>query len=419
MRIFLCGGGDGSQTTNTYNKLNEIIDHTKPLLYIPLAMESDKYSSCYEWITNELKDINIPSIEMIYQASEITNKNLEDYCAIFIGGGNTFKLLKDLKISGAYEKIQEFINNNGIIFGGSAGAIIFGKNLKSCALDDDNAVNLKDISGYDVLNGYSILCHYTNRTKEKDAESKEYLLNLSKEEKVVALPEEDTIYVNDDNIEVIGNRPYYIFDKSAITEKNPKLPELQFEVIEEQTRKCVRVMDGTKSNAGGFEYKLDEINISNNWNPNETEPDKMGGFNFGSEDKILRWLHRGDTIYDVIVPEDAEVVLCNEEKGIWRANKIIVTNPRIITDEVVMELYKKTTLSNKVLAQCLQTLLWRNRLEISKYIVRDRVNKENVDEFIKEFEDYNKKEEKFNYDELGEDSKTIYDMLNEIRGKDI
>ena len=45
--------------------------------------------------------------------------------------------------------------------------------------------------------------------------------------------------------------------------------------------------------------------------------------------------------------------------------------PRKITDEVVMELYKKTTLS---------------------------------------------KHEKFNYDELGEDSKIIYDMLDKIRG---
>lgn len=181
--------------------------------------------------------------------------------------------------------------------------------------------------------------------------------------------------------------------------------------------KYVRVMDGTKSNAGGFEYKLDKINISNNWNPNEIEPEKMGGFNFGSEDKILRWLHRGDTIYDVIVPEVAEIVLCSEEKGVWRANKIIVTNPRQITDELVIELYKKTTLTNKVLAQCLQTFLWKNRIEISKYIIRDRVNKENVDEFIKEFEDFNKKTEKFNYNELGEDSKIIYNMLNKIRGE--
>ena len=180
-------------------------------------------------------------------------------------------------------------------------------------------------------------------------------------------------------------------------------------------KKFVRVMDGVKSNAGDFEYKLDEINISNNWNPTTFDPAIMGGFNFGSKDKILRWLHRGDTIYDVIVPEDAEIILCDKEKGIWRANKIIVTNPQIITNEMAIKLYKKTTLTNKILAQCLQTLLWKNRIEVSKFIINDRVNKENVEEFIFEFENYTKKSEKFNYDELGKDSKIIYDMLKTIK----
>ena len=72
-------------------------------------------------------------------------------------------------------------------------------------------------------------------------------------------------------------------------------------------------MDGLKSNAGEFSYKLDEINVADKWDPSTKEPEKMGGFNFSSEDKILRWLHRGDTIYDVIIPEDAEIILCNEE----------------------------------------------------------------------------------------------------------
>lgn len=178
--------------------------------------------------------------------------------------------------------------------------------------------------------------------------------------------------------------------------------------------KFVRVMDGLKSNAGDFEYKIDEINIANKWNPKTLDPKEMGGFNFGTEDKILRWLHRGDTIYDVKIPNDAEVILCNEEKGIYRANKIIVTNPRPITDDLVIELYKISTLSDKVIAQCLQTLLWKNRLEISKFIINDRVNKENVGEFIKEFENYCV-DGKFNYDKLSEKSKIIYDMLLNIK----
>ncbi len=149
--------------------------------------------------------------------------------------------------------------------------------------------------------------------------------------------------------------------------------------------KYVRVMDGLKSNAGGFEYKLDEVNIASKWNPNTIDPEEMGGFNFSTEDKILRWLHRGDTLYDVIIPPDTEVVNVNDEKGLFRSNKIIVTNPRKITDEMVLDLYKKSKLSNKVFAQCLKPLIWKNRLEIAKYAIKDRVSKDNVNEIYEEF----------------------------------
>lgn len=174
--------------------------------------------------------------------------------------------------------------------------------------------------------------------------------------------------------------------------------------------KYVRVMDGLKSNAGGFNYKLDEINISDKWDTSTLDPEKMGGFNFGTEDKILRWLHRGDTIYDVIVPDDAEVILCDEEKGIYRSNKIIVTNPRTITDELVLELYKKTTLSDKIIAQCLVTLLWKKRKEISKFIINDRVNKDNIDNILNEFTTY-AGEDNLN----SESGKEIYNLLIKIK----
>ena len=178
--------------------------------------------------------------------------------------------------------------------------------------------------------------------------------------------------------------------------------------------KYVRVMDGAKSNAGGFEYKLDEVNIAKLWNPSTMESDKMGGFNFGTEDKILRWLHRGDTIYDVDIPNDAIVILCDESKGVYRSNKIIVSNPKKITDDLVLDLYKKTTLSNKILADCLVTLIWKDRIKISKYIINDRVNKNNVDEFYTEFMNYFSKNN-FESDELKAKCKELEDMLLKIK----
>lgn len=220
MKIFLNGGGDGAQTAEARKRFNQIIDHKKPLLYIPLAMESDMYDSCFEWISGEMRDIDIPAIEMVRSAKELAAKNYGDYCALFFGGGNTFKLLSDLKTSGAFKKIHEYIENDGVIFGGSAGAIIFGESLEACKLDDDNNVALENISGFNVLGGISLLCHYTNVPSKKDKERKAYLLKLSKRMKIIALPEEDTIFINGDTIEAIGAKPYYYFENGTITEKH-------------------------------------------------------------------------------------------------------------------------------------------------------------------------------------------------------
>ena len=85
---------------------------------------------------------------------------------------------------------------------------------------DANDVNLEDTKGFDVLNGKSIFAHYTNeKTPEAHERFKQYLLDysLSKEE-VIALPEEDTIFIDDDGIVILGNRPYYKF-KNGIENK--------------------------------------------------------------------------------------------------------------------------------------------------------------------------------------------------------
>lgn len=219
MKVFMCGGGADVQTVEANKRLNEVIDHAKPCLYIPLAMRADMHDSCYEWIQGELKDVNIPYIDMVRTTEELAAKNMEDYSFIFIGGGNTFKLLSDLKTCGAFEKLRTYLKNGGVAFGGSAGAIIFGKDLEACKLDDTNDVNLEDTAGMDVLNGISILCHYTNKTAEKDEESKQYLLEISNHRKVIALPEEVTLFVNDDVVEVIGDRAYYYFENGEMLEK--------------------------------------------------------------------------------------------------------------------------------------------------------------------------------------------------------
>lgn len=91
--------------------------------------------------------------------------------------------------------------------------------------------------------------------------------------------------------------------------------------------KFIKVMFGTASRAGsGFEYKIDKVNETDNWHPETKDSKDIGGFNFSVEEKILRWLVRGDTLYDVIIPENTEVYDCESPSaphGVFRSNKMV------------------------------------------------------------------------------------------------
>ena len=185
--------------------------------------------------------------------------------------------------------------------------------------------------------------------------------------------------------------------------------------------KYVKVVDGTISNANGYEYKIGEINIAPDWNPKAINPENFGGFNYSREDKILRWLHRGDTIYDVEVPLDAETVeICSPScpNGVFRSNKIIIKNPKPITDDIAIELYKKSDLPEETYYKCIVVLLFRNHIKAIKYIINDRINKNNVEAAIKEFETYISKtvfnNDKFEYEKLWDEAKEVYDILKEM-----
>lgn len=90
MTLFLNGGGCGEQVKESYALLKQKVDTNKPLLYIPLAMEKEKYPSCLEWISGELADFHFPKIDMITSAEELCAKNLAHYAALFIGGFPVF-----------------------------------------------------------------------------------------------------------------------------------------------------------------------------------------------------------------------------------------------------------------------------------------------------------------------------------------
>ena len=208
MSLFLCGGGSGKKIMQALSEFSKKVDKSKPILYIPLAMDESKYSSCYNWFVEEIKIMNLTKFEMVESSLELSKKNFSNYGAIFIGGGNTYKLLNEIKQNSNYEKICKFLNDGGIIFGGSAGAIIFGNDINCCLLDDKNDINLQDTKGFNMLNNYSILCHLESENFKRNCK---YLEEYSKKYKLLYLPEEDVILIENKKICIIGNKKYIIF----------------------------------------------------------------------------------------------------------------------------------------------------------------------------------------------------------------
>ena len=159
--------------------------------------------------------------------------------------------------------------------------------------------------------------------------------------------------------------------------------------------KYVRVMDKDVSNASGKKFKIGEVNISTEWDPNAKTLDAIKGINFSTDESIIRWIRRGDTLYDVELPRDAEVIKCPgtfTPDGIYRTNKIIVKNPVPLTEEVVMDLYKKSNIPEKTYHDVLAILAIRGFEKVCMELIKDKVNKDTIDEFLEDYIEFGEKD---------------------------
>ena len=161
--------------------------------------------------------------------------------------------------------------------------------------------------------------------------------------------------------------------------------------------KYVKVMFGTTSGANkNFEYKINEVNVSNNWNPTAKSGKEFGGYNYCEENCVIRWLHRGDTIYDVEIPEDAESIKIDGATTLYRANKIIIKNPRKVTDDMALEFYKISKIPEKSYYKALGAVALMDYRKTAQAILKDKVNKDNIDFYLSEWNDFTSKHNRKN-----------------------
>ena len=108
-----------------------------------------------------------------------------DFDVIYVGGGNTFSMLKTMRDTGFDKEIIRNVRNGALYIGGSAGAHIASKNVEHVQAFDENEVGLCDFSGLGLFDGIFI-CHYCEERKpyfeKAKCENKYRVFTLSDDE---------------------------------------------------------------------------------------------------------------------------------------------------------------------------------------------------------------------------------------------
>jgi dipeptidase E len=213
-KIYLGGGGDEK---DAFAAEDNFFKDVNSVLYIPLAWANEDFESCLNWFTDLVKAHHEIEIRML---TDVTQEiDLSKFDGVYIGGGNTFKLLKKLKESKLGKKLINFYESGGKIFGGSAGAIIWGKTINIstiCKDADRNIVKLKDLTGFAKVGKYDIQCHFESNQIN---EHKKYIRDFGNE--VIAIPEESALIVEGNKCKVIGEKSISIITSEEVTQFSP------------------------------------------------------------------------------------------------------------------------------------------------------------------------------------------------------
>lgn len=208
--IILSGGGDVEVSFKLDERYFFLLRNNVKILYIPIALDRSAagFEACYDWfltlISNHAKEKDI-DFTMLLENDKVPDFSLFD--SIYIGGGNTYKLLDYIYRKNIGINIIKYIKGGGIVYGGSAGAIILGKDIRTTKEEYDK--NYSNSNGLNLLGGKSVICHYIDSL---DQEIFEIVKKINSE--IIALPENAGIILSSNNkiVEIVGD--VFIFDEN-------------------------------------------------------------------------------------------------------------------------------------------------------------------------------------------------------------
>ncbi len=151
---------------------------------------------------------------------------------------------------------------------------------------------------------------------------------------------------------------------------------------------------------------------------NATERNEIGGLYVSTPEFVLRWLIRGDTLCEVKIPEDAKIYRTSSVNGIYIAEKIILTNPVSIDDDLAMKLYLGSKLPEEAYPKAMIACAICGHINTALKICEDKVNKSNIEMVLKDVYEFCERRDREYWTNTYEldTVKILREKLNNIKG---
>ena len=210
-KIALAGGGSAKDSRLIDEVFASWITPTRKILYLPLALRGMRpFNECLTWIKATFLPLNITNIEMWTDLSEHQGDELFEFAALYIGGGNTYSLLAQVVESGFDRYLIEYASQGGVIYGGSAGAALLGKDIRTVSHIDHNTIGLNETKGLNLANDFAVWVHYQPQDDELI-----YEYQGQYDQSVLAMSERAGVILDNSGMYSVGFESAYQFDKQG------------------------------------------------------------------------------------------------------------------------------------------------------------------------------------------------------------
>lgn len=160
--LFLSGGG-GAEDSRLLDVAFAAAVGSGPLWYWPVAMEPTgrNYAAALDWLNTVFAPLGVVDIELWDGAGgETPASRLSDFRGVYIGGGNTYRLLSVLRRHDLLPALRRFVEDGGAVYGGSAGAALLGADIGTIAHLDEDISGGADTRGLGLVAGHGVFVHH-------------------------------------------------------------------------------------------------------------------------------------------------------------------------------------------------------------------------------------------------------------------